>query len=229
MSGPDARLKRRAPRVIVLFAALLSNACLVLALQPAYDDRSVIFDESLLGRWENTDDRTQLTIERGEWRSYRIIYTERGTSRSLNGNLTPIGDARYMDVTEMRGADPGPYLIPVHGIFRVAVEGDTLSAMPLDLDWFTRAVTEKRRSALVLAVDDRRNVIVASPTPDLRRWLVRPPAEAFGAPLTFTRASSAVLQGTAKHLADHRFRQFLPEFDVERDFVRREVLAAVGA
>jgi hypothetical protein len=56
-------------RAALLAAALSSNGCLVLALQPAYDDRSVVFDESLLGRWENKDDQTQLTIERGEWRS----------------------------------------------------------------------------------------------------------------------------------------------------------------
>ena len=224
--GPN----RRAPLNVLCRAALLagaisSNACLVLALQPLYEDRSLMFDESLIGRWENRDDQTQLTIERAEWRSYRIVFTERGTSRSLNGNLTQIGDALYMDVTEMRGVDPGPYLIPVHGIFRVTVDGDALSATPLDLDWFTHAVTEKRRGVPLVAIDDRRNVIIASPTPDLRRWLARPPADAFGAPMVFTRASSVALQRPPQDFPDHRLRQLLPELDLRRDLVGREVLA----
>lgn len=209
MMARDARLKppafardqivraarRRAPaalwRAAVLAAAVGSNACLVLSLQPVYDDASVVFDESLLGKWENLDDQTQLTVERGEWRSYRIVFTERGTSRTLNGNLTRLGDApgaRYVDVTEKRGADPGPYLLPVHGIFRITSEGDELRAAPMDLNWFTRAAAGKRRGIPALAIDDRRNVVIASPTAEVRAWLARAPAAAFGTPMTFTRA-----------------------------------------
>jgi hypothetical protein len=183
---------RRAPRAVALRAAvvasaLLSNACLVLALQPVYDDSSVVVEDKLLGQWENADDQTRLTIERGEWRSYRIAYTERGSTRTLNANLTTIGDALFADVTEMRGADPGPYLIPVHGIFRVTLHDDELAIVPLDFDWFTRAVTDKRRGLPALAIDDRRNVIMTAPTAELRRWLARAPDAAFSAPMTFTR------------------------------------------
>ena len=169
------------------FALVCSSGCLVLSLQPAYDDASISFNESLLGRWANADDQTQLAIERGEWRSYKITYTERGAPRVLNGNLTRIGSADFMDVTEMRGADPGPYLIPVHGVFKIALEADTLSAAPLDFEWFTRAVAEKRRGLPPLAIDDRRNVIFATPSAQLRQWLARAPAAAFGTPMTFAR------------------------------------------
>jgi hypothetical protein len=178
-------------RVGALLAAALSSACLVLSLQPVYDDRSIAFDEALLGRWDNADDQTQIVIERGEWRSYRIAYTERGTTRTLNGNATSLGDAAggvlFMDVTELRGVDPGPYLIPVHAIYRVSVRGDQLSAAPLDFDWFTRMAAEQRRGMPPLAIDDRRNVILTAPTAELRRWLARAPAPAFSAPMTFTR------------------------------------------
>ena len=234
-SKPDqsfAGLRRSAPafwRAAFLAVALSSNGCLVLAIQPVYDDRSIVFDESLLGRWENKDDQTQLTIERGEWRSYRIMFTERGAPRSLNGNLTAVGDATYMDVTEMRGADPGPYLIPVHGIFRVIRVENELTASPLDLDWFTQAAADKRHDAPQLALDDRRNVIITSPTAELRRWLARPPPTAFGTPMTFRRASAVALQNAPQDFADHGLRQFLPELDVRRHLVWRQVLAAVGA
>ena len=54
---------------MLLCAAAISSGCLVLALQPAYDAESVVFDEALVGQWENADDGARATIERGEWRS----------------------------------------------------------------------------------------------------------------------------------------------------------------
>lgn len=171
-------------------AMLASPACLVLSLQPAYDAASVVFEEGLLGRWENREDQTQLLVERGEWRSYRIAFTERGSTRTLNGNLTAIGEkpTLFVDVTELRGADPGPYLLPVHAVYRVTVNGDELTAAPLDFDWFTQAASDRRRGGPPgLAIDDRRNAIVTSSTAEFRRWIARAPEAAFAAPMTFTR------------------------------------------
>jgi hypothetical protein len=172
---------------VLLIAAACSSGCLVLALQPAYDAGSVVFDEALIGRWANTDDGTKATVERGEWRSYKITYIDRSATRSFQGNLTRLDSATFLDLTEMRGADPGPYLVPVHGLFRVTIEGDRLSAAMLDYAWFTRAVLQKRLGTLSTAIDDRRNAVITAPTSDLRRWLAHAPDEAFAAPITFVR------------------------------------------
>lgn len=171
----------------MLLAAFASGGCLVLSLQPAYDDESIAFDEALVGQWTNAEDGTEAAIERGEWRSYKVTYIDRFATRMFQGNLTKIGTAAVLDLTEMRGADPGPYLVPVHGIFRVEVSGDTLRSTPLDYAWFTRAMAQKTIGRLAVALDDRRNVIVASTTSELRRWLARPPDEAFAPAMTFKR------------------------------------------
>jgi hypothetical protein len=170
--------------VVLAFA---SSGCLVISLQPAYDADSVVFDEALVGQWQNADDQLLLTVERGEWRSYKITYTDRSSSRILNGNITRIGEQQFVDVTEMRGADPGPYLLPVHGIFRMNVERDTLAVTPLDYDWFMAAIKEKRRDVPSVAIDDRKNVVMTSPTVELRRWLLHPPIDALGTAMTFKR------------------------------------------
>jgi hypothetical protein len=159
----------------------------VVSLQPAYDDQSIVFDEALLGQWENAEDGERATIERGEWRSYRITYTDRTATRSFQGNLTKAGTAMLLDITEVRGADPGPFLVPVHGIVRVSVEGDTLTTARLDYDRFMRARAQKSVGLPVSAVDDRRNAVITAPTGDLRRWLMRAPSDAFGTPATFAR------------------------------------------
>ncbi len=172
---------------VVALVALVSSGCLVLSLQPAYDAGSVVFDEALLGTWENAEDGIRATIERGEWRSYKVTYVDRFATRTFQGNLTKIGDATFLDVTELRGVDPGPYLVPVHGVLRVEIAGDALSAAMLDYGWFTRATTQKTIGRLATAVDDRRNAVITSPTDELRRWLPRAPDGAFSAPMNFKR------------------------------------------
>jgi hypothetical protein len=171
----------------LLLASIWSSGCLVLALQPAYDAESVVFDEALAGRWENADDGAKAAIERGEWRSYKVSYTDRFSTRTFQGNLTKIGATTFLDLTEMRGADPGPFLVPVHGLFRITRSGDTLTAAPLEYAWFMRATTQKTLGRLTVAIDDRRNVVMTAPTSEIRRWLTRAPDAAFSATMTFTR------------------------------------------
>jgi len=168
-------------------AAILSCGCLVVSLQPAYDDQSIAFEDALVGRWENADDRASVAIERAEWRSYKLTYTDRSATYLLHGNLTSIDGVLYLDVTQPRGSDPGPYLIPVHGIYRITVEADVLTAAPLDPAWFTNAVKTKALGRLGAAIDDRRNVAIVSPTDELRAWLAKAPDEAFGVAATYRR------------------------------------------
>jgi hypothetical protein len=92
----------------LLLAGTSSSGCLVLALQPAYDAGSVVFDERLVGQWENAEDQTSAAIERAEWKSFKVAYTDRFATRSFHGNLARIGAALYLDLTEIRGSDPGP-------------------------------------------------------------------------------------------------------------------------
>lgn len=178
----------RCRALLLLFAiALTSCGCLVVSLQPAYDEGSVVFEDALVGAWENADDGLRATVERGEWRSYKITYADRSSTREFQGNTTRIGDATFLDLTEMRGIDPGPYLVPVHGVLHVVVDGDTLTAALLDYNWFIHAMTDKTIARLAPAVDDRRNAVVTAPTSELRRWLARAPEDAFSAPMKFRR------------------------------------------
>jgi hypothetical protein len=171
----------------VFSGAVAASGCLVVSLQPAYDDQSVLFDEGLLGQWENAEDGERATIERGEWRSYRIAYSDHSSTRLFQGNLTKAGAALVLDVTEMRGTDPGPFLVPVHGILRISIDGPTLTVARLDYDRFIRGRTQKNGGLPASAVDDRRNAVITAPTPELRRWISTAPAGAFSVPATFTR------------------------------------------
>jgi hypothetical protein len=173
--------------IAAVAAAALSGGCIVVSLQPVYNDAAIVFEEGLIGQWENVDDRTSATIDRAEWRAYKIIYIERSSTIQFQGNLTRIGDTLFFDLTQARGVDEGPYLIPVHGVYRVELEGDKLCASALDYEWFTRAMTLKKPGLPTAALDGRRNVTLAAPTTRLREWLAHAPPDAYAAPMTFMR------------------------------------------
>ena len=170
----------------VVVAATLSSACVVVALQPVYDDESIVFEEGLIGQWENAEDRTSASIDRAEWRSYKIVYIDRSPT-TFHGNLTRLGASLFLDVTEARGVDSGPYLIPVHGVYRIELSGDTLCASALDYGWFMQEMELKKLGRLSVALDGRRNVALGASTTELREWLAHAPDEAFAAAMTFTR------------------------------------------
>jgi len=171
----------------VVAAAVLTGGCVVVALQPVYSDDSIVFEERLVGQWENVEDRTSAAIDRSEWRAYRVAYTDRSTTTTFYGNLTQIDKVLFLDLTQARGLDSGPYLIPVHGVYRIAMSGDTLCASALDYGWFTQELELKKLGRLSVALDGRRNVALGASTTELREWLAHAPDEAFAAPMTFTR------------------------------------------
>jgi len=70
-----------APIALLLCLPLLASACVVVSLQPVYDDSSVVFDQALVGNWVNAEEETSVAIERAEWRSYKVAYTDRFATR----------------------------------------------------------------------------------------------------------------------------------------------------
>ena len=166
--------------------------CLVLSLNPVYDDESLVWEPGLVGTWQNSEDNASVEVQQGEWRSYRIRYVYPVETGELTGYLTSIGKERYLDVMSVRGQDPGSFLIPVHAIFRVRLEGDRLELAALSYDWFVERLHAARPvPGLSVVQDQKENALIVSPTRRLRTWLRGQGATApvFGAPATFTRES----------------------------------------
>ena len=185
------------PALLVATAALLAaSGCLVLSVHPVYDGESIGFDPGLPGVWEDADDKASMTIERGEWKSYRVHYVHPIESGDLTGYLTAIDDARYFDLMPARGEDRGAFLVPVHAILRMRLDGDVLELTPLSYDWFFDrlhagpGVTGLRGlPGLNVALDQKENALIVSPAARLRAWLRRqlPDGPSFGASARFVR------------------------------------------
>lgn len=178
-------------RIVVLIAALASApACLVLGMHPVYDGDTIGWDPALVGTWRDADDNVTVKIEADEWKSYRIHYVHPIESGDLTAYLTIVGDNRYVDLTPVRGKDPGSFVIPIHAFARVRLDGDTLELTPLAYDWFLdRSRAGAKVSGLAYTFDQKLNALILSPTAAVRGWLRQQPPEAavFGAPAVFVR------------------------------------------
>ena len=187
---------RRSLQIAAVLTALCPlQGCLVLSLHPAYDDESIAWDPALIGTWNDADDISTLRIAAAEWRSYKIHYEHPSEKGDLTGYLTVVGDTRYLDVAPVRGQDVGSFLLPVHAVLRMTLEGDTLTLAPLSYDVLsTRLKSGRAPSAGLEAVlDQKQNVLITSPTTQLRSWLRATSASSpiWGAPTTFARSTPA--------------------------------------
>lgn len=177
--------------LVVAAAAMVSAGCLVLNVNPLYDDDTLTWEPGLLGAWQDAEDKSSMQIDRGEWKSYSIRYVHPIENGHLTGYLTAVGDARYLDVMPARGEDRGSFLIPVHAFLRVNLDGDRLELTPISYDWMSdRLKAAAPPPGLDVALDQKDNALIVSPTARLRTWLRRQALDGpmFGASAIFSRA-----------------------------------------
>ncbi len=174
----------------VALAGAAASGCLVLALDRFYEEPAIVFDERLLGSWRDADDNVTVTIERSDWRAYRVHYVHPIDTRVLSAYLFKVGDALFLDLSPLRGEDPGPFLLPAHTVLSVTIAAGEVSVRPLDYDWFAEALAKKTLTATLRAFRGERNqVVLGAERPVLVRWLSTRPAKdpAFGAAAVFRK------------------------------------------
>ena len=181
----------RLARVVAsLVVVLPACGCLVVSLNPLYDSESMGWDPRLVGAWADVDDNASMLIQAAEWKSYRIHYVHPVETGDVTGYLTSLDDERYLDLMPARGEDRGSFLVPVHAILRLRLDGDRLELTPLSYDWILpRLRAGGGAGGFAAVLDQKENALIVSPTARLRSWLrAQPPTGAmFGAPAVFVR------------------------------------------
>ena len=182
---------RLALALIAVTAA--TQGCLVLGLDRFYDEPSIAFDERLLGSWRDADDNVTVTVERSDWRSYRIQYVHPTETGTLTGYLFKQGATTYLDLVPVRGKDFGSFVVPAHGLVRVTFGTDPreVTIAPLSFDWIARGLAEQTLPASIRATKGERDqILLAAGRTELQAWLApRTAADdpAFGAEATFKK------------------------------------------
>ncbi len=170
-STVGARLGRMVSTAALLVAAASASGCLVVSLQPFYDQGTIEFDDRLIGTWLNAEDGVTVTLERGSWNSYRLVYKE-GTRESVfTAYHTKIAGVSLIDLCTETGIETTPVMVPAHSAFRIELADQSLKVSGLSYDWFLEATESKRLGGLTFGLDAKRNVVLTSPTRVLREWL----------------------------------------------------------
>ena len=161
---------------LLLALCISCTGCLVVSLRPVYDEESIDWEPGLIGSWYDADDRVTLTFDAAEWRSYRLHYDHPSEKGDLTAYMTVVGNDHYLDITPLRGEDHGSFLVPVHGVLRVTLDGDQLTLAPLSYDWFADRLRARRPLGIAAVLDQKDNALITATTPRLRAWLRGLPA-----------------------------------------------------
>jgi hypothetical protein len=155
-----------------LVAALLSAGCLVGSLHPVYDDDTIVFEEGLVGSWANKESEVTVVVERGEWRSYHIAYTDRFGTTNFTGHLARLGSARFLNIRPEDGLERPAYLVVTNGVLQVEMEPTRVRVREPEYG-SVLARLNARKLGLEAATDLKQNVIITATAPALRGWLLK--------------------------------------------------------
>ena len=148
----------------------MSSGCLVGSLHPIYDDKSIQFDEALIGTWANAETEVSAAITGGEWRSYRIAFTDRFGTTAFVGHLTAIGRTRFLNLLPADGLDKPAFVVATNGFLQIEIEGDGLRVREPDYgEILRRAKAGKLGTPAV--TDVKQNVLLTAASAKLRAWL----------------------------------------------------------
>jgi hypothetical protein len=165
-----SRTTSLASRTVVLLLVTCSSGCLVSSFHPIYDDASVVFDDQLIGSWENRETGVSVSIARGQWRSYAIEYIDRTGPTHFTGFLTAIGGRRFMNVRPEDGMERPGFLVATNGIVEVVSTPGEVRVRELDYDAVLSRLLAKTLKTPA-ATDLKENVVLTAETAELRQWL----------------------------------------------------------
>jgi hypothetical protein len=186
---PGTRLGPVVSAAALVVAAAATCGCLVVSLQPFYEQGTIQFEERLLGTWLNAEDGVTVNVSRGPWNSYKVVYQEGTRDSVFTAYHTRIGGASFLDLCAETGVETSPVLVPAHSLFRIEVADKSLKVSGLSYDWFMSATERNSLVALSYGVDANRNLVLTSPTRTVREWVAAhlKQGEVFGEPVTLTR------------------------------------------
>ena len=145
---------------LILILLLLLPGCWVFSINPLYEDAdtSRAFDRSLTGNWWEPNGGCLLTLTpEGEPypSTYHVEYAapaerkdadclvDAGKKVEFEGRVVNLGEHRFLDLAPL-DKDICFQCLPLHSIYMVSLDKDTLSLVPMDYDWLRSALQEKR-------------------------------------------------------------------------------------
>lgn len=152
--------------LICAILCLLLTGCYVQSLNPFYTKKVVIDFPEIVGDWNVIQHGNNYIpyAKQEPWRFKKNsveIVDDKGIQSLMRTTYFKFGDTVFMDSTptdpeEQSGV--GKYWVahvyPVHLLCKVIVEGDTLTLMPLNYDWFEKNKNSLRNEIPYIEIDE---------------------------------------------------------------------------
>lgn len=186
---------------LCLLPLVISAAGCVSSIHPLYDERDVIFDRALLGRWTEVGDNEFWEFTRGDANTYSLLHTdEKGKTGQFEAHLFKVGQNLFLDIVpsspELSGTELySDHFIAVHTFVHLSPHGESFQISYLDDDWLKPFLKKNPAAVRHVTVDGQ--VIFVDSSKNMQSFLLahlRTPG-AFSKPLTFgKKADPAVRQ-----------------------------------
>lgn len=181
----------------VVIAALLLGGCIP-SVNPFYSGKDLVFDEPLLGEWQEKDAAEQpetWKFEKADDNAYTLTTTDKDGKRGrFTAHLFRLKQELFLDLIPSdceyatNQADLVAFsMFPGHLLLRLAQAGPELKLAMTDFDWLEK-VLGKNPKALAHHLEDKRIILTAA-TRDLQRFVLKHLAagELFEEPGTMVR------------------------------------------
>jgi hypothetical protein len=155
---------------LLLATALASAGCLVSSLQPIYVDEAIVFDESLLGRWENRESEISVQVTRAQWRSYQVAYTDRFGTTRFTAHLARIGPARFLNLRPEDGLERPAFLVATNGFLQIETTPSGVRVREPDYAALLERV-QADTAGTAAATDLKKNIVLTAPSARPRAWI----------------------------------------------------------
>src|SRR5262245_20950026 len=167
----------RTLRILTVMTLLALMTACVPSLNPLYTEADIVFDESLIGRWQCDDgegNSRRWTFTKAEGNSYTLEDLERGDPASFDAKLVKLGDRLYLNIHLLEVPIDNDLLrslvIRTHIFARITVEGNTMAVELMDPDWLKNQVVEGDQSLEHRKLGDGTMLLTAS-TEQLRQFI----------------------------------------------------------
>lgn len=143
--------------------------CLLLSLQPYYEEKDVIEHDAFAGKW-TSDDGKMLWEFTPTDDGYDVTLNESGKMGAFHVTPFKIGDELFldfypdMDVTdEVLSSFYAIHRIPTHSPMHVQTKGEAPVFRIANIDWFWEYLKENPNAARHVMIDDELPILSAEP------------------------------------------------------------------
>lgn len=161
-------------KLISLLAIALLLGCLP-TVNPVYTEKDLIFDEAILGVWNQDSGASSWDFSKKDDKSYLLQYTDKDsrTGRFV-AHLAEIKGTKFLDLYPVKQEEESGFYtfhtVPLHTIYRVVQTEPELKLAGIDYNWFKEYINEHPGALQMLTINDRK--IVSSSTKELQAFVI---------------------------------------------------------